>query len=117
MEDWSGEQFCYLTTTGRRSARPHTIEIWFGSQNGLLYLLSGNPHSDWVANLRSDPNVLVRVAGQTDRPALARVVEDPEEDAAARRLLARKYQDWREGLPLSSWARTALPVRIELNGE
>jgi hypothetical protein len=23
------EAFCYLTTTGRRTGRAHTIEIWF----------------------------------------------------------------------------------------
>jgi hypothetical protein len=27
-------QFCYLTTTGRRTGRAHTIEIWFGEDAG-----------------------------------------------------------------------------------
>ncbi len=35
------EQFCYLTTTGRKTGRPHTIEIWFGFANDTFYLLSG----------------------------------------------------------------------------
>ena len=25
----AAEQYCYLTTTGRVSGRPHEIEIWF----------------------------------------------------------------------------------------
>ena len=25
----AGEQFCYLTTTGRVTGRPHEVEIWF----------------------------------------------------------------------------------------
>jgi hypothetical protein len=29
MDDPGAEPFCYLTTVGRVSGRPHTIEIWF----------------------------------------------------------------------------------------
>ena len=54
----------------------------------------------------------VRIGAET-HAGVARVVRDPEEDALARRLLATKYQGWREGQSLSTWARTALPVAIE----
>lgn len=78
------------------------------------YLLSGGgDRSDWVRNLQRDPRVRFELGG-VSVDAHARVVEDATEDAAARRLLATKYQGWREGRPLSSWARTALPVAIEL---
>lgn len=106
--------FCYLTTTGRRTGRPHTIEIWFGEREGTLYLLSGGgDRSDWVRNVRKEPKVSVRVEG-TERAGVARLVDDPDEDATARRLLASKYQSWREGRPLSRWASTALVVAIDL---
>ena len=109
----TAEQFCYVTTTGRSTGRPHTIEIWFGERNGVLYLLSGGgERSDWVRNLMKDPNVTVRL-GQENFAARARVVTEPEEDALARRLLAAKYQDWQEGAPMSNWARTALPIALE----
>jgi hypothetical protein len=39
---------------------------------------------------------------------------DPE-DRLARELLAAKYQGWEPGKPLSAWARTALPVVIDLS--
>ena len=105
--------FAYLTTTGRRTHRRHRIEIWFGLSNGVLYMLSGGgDRSDWVRNLVADPAVRVEVGG-VERPARARVVVDPDEDAAARRLLASKYQGWREDRPLSNWAHTALPVAVE----
>jgi deazaflavin-dependent oxidoreductase (nitroreductase family) len=87
--------FCYVTTIGRRSGRPHTIEIWFGESDGTLYLLSGGgDRSDWVRNMRKEPKVSVRIGGE-DRRGVARFVDDPDEDAAARRLLAAKYQEWR----------------------
>jgi hypothetical protein len=56
--------------------------------------------------------VQVRVGDRTWR-AVARLVDDPAEDALARRLLASKYQGWHEGRPLSGWARTALPVALD----
>jgi hypothetical protein len=36
------EDFCYLTTVGRVTGRPHTIEIWFAREGSTLYMLSGS---------------------------------------------------------------------------
>jgi hypothetical protein len=55
----------------------------------------------------------VRV-GDRSLDATARLVTDADEEQMARRLLATKYQEWREGRPLSTWARTALPVALDL---
>ena len=105
--------FCYVTTTGRRTGRPHTIEIWFGEREGTLYLLSGGrDRSDWVRNIRREPKVSVHIDG-AQHAGVARFVDDPDEDAAARRLLASKYQHWSEGRPLSRWASTAVVVAID----
>ena len=114
LSQLSTEDYCYLTTTGRVSGRPHEIEIWFGAQNGTIYLLSGSGKSDWLKNLLKEPKVRVRIAKHTFTGS-ARVVEDQEEERRARYLLAEKYQEWEEGKTLSAWARTALPVAIELN--
>ena len=110
LSQLSPEEYCYLTTTGRVSGRPHEIEIWFGVQNNTLYLLSGSETSDWVRNLLKDPAVTVRIAKHTFT-GTARVVNDKEEELRARYLIAEKYQEWEEGKTLSQWARTALPVR------
>ena len=112
LSQLSAEDYCYLTTTGRVSVRPHEIEIWFGAQNGTLYLLSGNQKSDWVRNLLKEPAVRVRIAMHTFT-GRARVVEDQEEQRRARYLLAEKYQEWEGGRTLSQWARTAPPVAID----
>lgn len=115
MATWGDEDFCYVTTTGRRTGNPHTIEIWFGSEGeGTIYLLSGGgDHSDWVKNLLANPSVHVRI-GRREWEARARVVEDEDEDGLARRLLASKYQGWSEGKRMSGWARESLPVAIDL---
>src|ERR671917_158823 len=110
----AGEDFCYLTTTGRVTGRPHEIEIWFAlaPETHTLYMLSGGgDRSDWVKNLRRNPEVTVRVAEER-LAGLARETRDADEDELARRLLVEKY----ESSPgrLENWRRRALPVVVDL---
>ena len=112
------ELFCYLTTTGRRTGAPHTIEIWFGRESDdapTLYLMAGaRDRSDWVRNLMAEPCVTVRI-GDNELSATARVLDpdgDADEDARARRLLLAKYQ---KGEELAGWGRGALPVALDLD--
>jgi deazaflavin-dependent oxidoreductase (nitroreductase family) len=110
----ASEDFCYLTTVGRRTGTSHTIEIWFARENGTLYLLSGGGETaDWVRNLRKTPGVHVRIGSRTVAANVREVIA-PDEDALARRLLDEKYMGWKTGKRLSSWARNALPVAIDL---
>lgn len=106
------EDYCYLTTTGRVTGKPHDIEIWFGAQKGSIYLMAGDHQSDWVKNLIKDPNVTVRIA-RHHFTGIARLVKDEQEKMTARYLLAEKYQEWEDGRTLSEWARTALVVAID----
>lgn len=107
------EDYCYLTTIGRVSGRPHEIEIWFGVQNSSIYLMAGDHRSDWVKNLLKDPNVTVRIAKQ-NFTGVARRVKNKQEETMARNLLADKYKEREADGSLSEWARTALPVAIDL---
>lgn len=108
---WASEPFAYLTTIGRRTGRPHRIEIWFAVQDGRLYLLSGGrERSDWVRNLLANAQVTVEL-GDVMHAGVARVLQaGTAEDQRARELLVGKY---REGDNLDEWGRTALPVVIE----
>lgn len=106
-----------MTTTGRRTGRPHEIEIWFGTEDGrTLYLLSGGgDRSDWVRNLQAEPRVRVRF-GEREVPATARILEAGSgEDALARRLLVAKYAG--PGDDLTGWGRDALAVALDLDGD
>jgi deazaflavin-dependent oxidoreductase (nitroreductase family) len=115
FERLADQDFAYLTTTGRRSAKDHTIEIWFSLRDGRIYMLSGGgDRADWVRNLKKTPTVRLRIGTQSTG-AKARVLRaGTKEDALARQLLDGKYQGWREGKRLSGWARSALAVAIEL---
>ena len=109
------EDFCYLTTRGRTSGKPHEIEIWFALDAATLYLLSGGGEaSDWVRNLRAEPAVTVRLR-DTTYEAVARVVEaGTDEDGRAKRLVYDKYQPGYKG-SLDSWRGRSLTVAIDVS--
>jgi deazaflavin-dependent oxidoreductase (nitroreductase family) len=106
------EEYCYLTTRGRKTGKPHEIEIWFVVQAGAIYIMSGGmDRSDWVKNLLKDSNVTIRIARQTF-PALASVIEDKLIEGQVRMKMAVKYNERESDGSLSDWARTALVVKF-----
>jgi deazaflavin-dependent oxidoreductase (nitroreductase family) len=113
LEAVAGEAFCYLTTTGRKSGQPRTIEIWFAMRGSTLYVLAGGgSRSQWVRNLQLQPAVRIHVAG-LEMLGNARVLQGGPEEALARVLLLEKYQPSYGG-DLSGWSRTALAVAVDL---
>lgn len=113
------DAFCYLTTIGRVTGNPHTIEIWFAldpnDATRLLMLAGGGWQSDWVRNLAKTADVTIKL-GELVYPAVAHVVApDEPDDALIRRLLVEKYRS--PSQPLDSWGRTALPILFHLHPE
>lgn len=112
LQDFAGDDFCYLTTTGRVSRRPHTVEIWFAIQNSTLYILSGGQeNADWVKNALRQPRVSIKIRDR-ELTAMARRVKNEEEDALARKLLFDKYSPTDDDL--EEWARTSLPMAFDI---
>jgi deazaflavin-dependent oxidoreductase (nitroreductase family) len=110
------EPYCYLTTTGRVTGKPHEIEIWFALDGSTAYILSGGrDRSDWVRNLMRSPHATLRVAGTTFAATARMISPSDAEDAVARRLLLAKYATRERNL--ESWGRTALPVAFDLGPE
>lgn len=109
----TADDFCYLTTRGPVSGRPHEIEIWFALDGRTLYLLSGGgDQSDWVRNLQAEPAVTVRLR-DTTHAATARVVEAGDESERGRDLVFEKYQARYSG-SLERWRRESLLVAIDV---
>ena len=114
----AAEVVCYLTTTGRVTAQPRSIEIWFALCGGTFYMLSGNGNrADWVKNALREPRVTIKVR-ESVLDARARAMNDDAEDSLARRLLLEKYSRTEErattSLSIAEWARTSLPLAFDL---
>ncbi len=109
---WTSNPYAYLTTIGRRTGRPHRIEIWFGENDGRMYMLAGGgERSDWVRNLQANPQVMVELGDET-RAGTARILQEgTAEDQRARDLLVVKYAT--PANTLDDWKRRSLPVAVE----
>jgi deazaflavin-dependent oxidoreductase (nitroreductase family) len=115
LAPFANTQYCYVTTAGRVTGKPHEIEIWFSVQDEVLYLLSGGgERSDWVKNMRANPLVRLRIQDQHFE-ATARFEMGEAEAELARALLDGKYYNLEKGQPHTEWAERAIPVAIEIN--
>jgi deazaflavin-dependent oxidoreductase (nitroreductase family) len=113
-DGWADATFYYVTTRGRRTGRPHEIEIWCVAYGDALYLMAGSGmRSDTVRNALAAPSAVTVRVGTSTRPAVASLVDDPAEDAAVRAAMVAKY----ESTPgeLTTWGRTALPIRLDIS--
>ena len=112
------EEYGYLETTGRRTRRPHVVEMWFAADPDYarIYMLSGGrDRSDWVLNVRANPRVRIRI-GERTFTGEAREIEGTPEEIPARKLVGAKYGYWRVGTELRGWALNSLPIAIDLDG-
>lgn len=115
-EELEAQAYAYLTTVGRVSGRPHRIEIWFAIVDGSVWMNSGGrDRSDWVRNLIAEPNVDIEIG--KDRWSAVATVHHDLVDHPARRSLAARYQGWRPGQELSSWATDSLLVEIRAQND
>lgn len=85
-----------ITTTGRRTGKPHRIEIVFHNIDGRLYI-SGMPsrrRRSWLANLEAHPAFTFHLKGPVgaDLPATARIITDETE---RRTVLTHVARAWR----------------------
>lgn len=94
------DQFLYLTTTGWKTGRKHTIEIWFVERQGRYYVMSEDgERAHWVQNITREPEVSFS-AGKSNFAGTGRAIQqdkEPELAAEIRNLMKRKY-GWDQGL-------------------
>ncbi|MDE2748987.1 MAG: nitroreductase/quinone reductase family protein [Chloroflexota bacterium] len=96
-------KYLYLSTTGHRSGKAHTIEIWYVEHEGYYYVVSEKREAaHWVRNIRADPAVRFCLGyGWDDRDASvdgkAFFPEEAEAIAAVKAKMDAKY-GWSNGL-------------------
>lgn len=91
------EQFLYLDTTGWKSGRHHSIEIWFVEHDGKYYVMSeGGKSAHWVQNIIYNHKVSFSVAGRSFSGS-AGIVEKGPVAIEVKKLMKEKY-GWDKGL-------------------
>lgn len=80
-----------LTTTGRKSGKPHTKPVWFVYDQGRLYLQAGKGgKTDWYQNLQKNPEMTLKIGTLTFN-GKAKFIEDQKETERIHNLFSTKY--------------------------
>lgn len=99
LEKLKDSKVMHLTTTGRTSGEPRTVEIWFSYQKGRVYIISGvGASANWVKNIRKDPRAKIQIK-ESSFAGTARVVISSREKETWDMVAGayyRKYR-WRVG--------------------
>ena len=86
----ANRQTLCLTHYGRKSGRPYEVTIWYMVENGKMYLVSANADRNWVRNVKTRPNISLRIGDEIFNGDL-RAVVDPKEREHVNELVERKY--------------------------
>jgi deazaflavin-dependent oxidoreductase (nitroreductase family) len=103
-------EYAYLTTTGRVTGAPHTVELWFVADGDTVWFLS-DATPDWQHNAKANPDVQVRIGAWkwTATAHLELPSEMSRPGLAARMAMVAKYEaGYHESL--NNWARDALAL-------
>ena len=84
-------KFIHPTSTGRRTGKPHTVELWFAVNDGKVYLSHEGEETDWMRNIKKNACVLFEISGR-NFTGRARYLNDLEDEAwTAKVALYEKY--------------------------
>ena len=94
-----------LTTSGRRTGKPHAVTVWISTDGQHLYIRSGEGLGrDWPQNLLARGEGVLTIGGRDVR-VRARLVRDEDEARATSHLARAKYGSYvkpsRPGQPLT----------------
>jgi deazaflavin-dependent oxidoreductase (nitroreductase family) len=80
LENVASQKLVHLTTTGRMSGKPHTVEIWFALRNEKVYLSHEGKETDWMKNIKKHSQVSFEIGGKNFN-GNAHYLEDGTEEA------------------------------------
>jgi len=85
------QKFIHLTTKGRKTGRPHTVELWFAVGDGKVYLSHEGSETDWMKNLKQNGQVSFEIGGKNFTGKAHYVEEGTDEAWQCKVALYEKY--------------------------
>jgi deazaflavin-dependent oxidoreductase (nitroreductase family) len=78
----SAEKLVHLTTKGRKTGRPHLVELWFAPalSGQTVFLSHEGKETDWMKNIQKNAEVRLEIGGK-QFAGTAHLLEDGGEEA------------------------------------
>ena len=111
------EKYIYLTTRGRKTGKPHTVELWFAVAGKKVYLSHEGAYTDWMENILKDSRVEFKI-GKTQFNGTARIAKDGVEAfELGKRALYLKYYGKADQDKIDDWFSESTIVEISMQAE
>ena len=112
--DVASTKLAYLTTKGRRTGRPHTVEIWFAVSDNSIYLSHEGNYTDWMKNIQHDGTVNLKIS-TAQFSGRARIVSEGESFQRGKHALYLKYYGEADGGVIDDWFSESSVVEIAVD--
>jgi len=110
------EKFIYLTTRGRKTGKPHTVELWFAVAGKKVYLSHEGAYTDWMRNILDDSRVEFKI-GKTQFEGNARIAEGGEAFELGKHALYLKYYGKADEDTINDWFSESTIIEISMQVE
>jgi deazaflavin-dependent oxidoreductase (nitroreductase family) len=106
------EKFAYLTTIGRKTGRPHSVELWFSASAGKIFLSHEGDETDWMRNIIRNGRVRIRI-GRVNLEADATILKDGEPKELGKKALYEKYYGPAPKATIDDWFELSTIIELK----
>ena len=107
------EKYIYLTTKGRTTGNPHTVELWFAVAGGRVYLSHEGAYTDWMKNVLKDDRVEFRI-GRIQFRGKAHIIKSGEAFEIGKHALYLKYYGKADEDTINDWFSESTIIEISM---
>ena len=107
------QKLIHLTTKGRKTGRPHTVELWFAVGDAKVYLSHEGKETDWMKNLKQNGQVSFEIGGENFTGKAHYIEEGTEEAWRCKVNLYEKYYGKAVKDVIEDWFSLSKLVAIE----
>ena len=109
------EKYIYLTTKGRKTGKPHKVELWFAVAGEKIYLSHEGAYTDYMKNILADNRVGFKI-GKTQFRGKARIIESGDAFQTGKHALYLKYYGKADEDTINDWFSESRIIEISIIG-
>jgi hypothetical protein len=111
IEEISYSKYIYLTTKGRKTGNPHTVELWFAVKKGKVYLSHEGKYTDWMKNIIKDNCIEFKI-GKSKFKGKANIIKENKVFETAKYALYHKYYGKTSKDVIDDWFSESTAIEI-----
>lgn len=101
-----------LTTKGRKTGKPDSVDIWFAYAVGTIYASHEGEHPDWMKNLKKNELVEIEI-DSLKFEAIARIVREGDSLKLGKKSLYEKYYQPASNDVIDDWFSMSTVVEMK----